>query len=291
MASFRTLEMDLLEDLFEMRGGYVLHFSNRTFADFFADDLGIDIYATQYERNGTSKANRLRCLLRAEEAPIVVRVLQALWEVREVARERAGHPERVPRARQRLDQLIARLGGKVQEEPAQASGSSRRQPSQPEINALLSELMALPAMEPHPRGYAFERFLTRLFNTYGLEAREPFRLVGEQIDGSFQLSSETYLLEAKWQTPPVGAEDLHAFQGKVEQKAAWARGLFISNSGFSPDGLLAFGRGKRVVLMDGGDLSEVLQRSLSLGGVIDRKVRHAAETGLLFVRVRDLFPL
>ena len=151
--------------------------------------------------------------------------------------------------------------------------------------------MGLPAMEPQPRGYAFEKFLTRLFNAYGLDAREPFRLVGEQIDGSFQLSSETYLLEAKWQTPPVGAEDLHAFHGKVEQKAAWARGLFISNSGVSLDGLVAFGRGKRVVLMDGGDLYELLKRNLSLSEVIDRKVRYAAETGVLFVRVRDRFPL
>ena len=93
------------------------------------------------------------------------------------------------------------------------------------------------------------------------------------------------------QTPPVGAEDLHAFHGKVEQKAAWARGLFISNSGFSLDGLVAFGRGKRVVLMDGGDLYELLKRNLSLCEVVDRKVRYAAETGVLFVRVRDRFPL
>jgi hypothetical protein len=289
MASFRAIEMDLIEDLFEMRGGYVLQFSNRTFAEFFADDLGIDIYAAQYERNGTSKANRLRSFLRSTDAPAAARALQALWEYREMIRERSGRSEHVPRAKQRLQQLVERLGGKMQEEPS--THGVRTQPSQQQIHSLLSELMMLPAMAPQPRGYGFERFLTRLFNDYGLEAREPFKLVGEQIDGSFQLSSETYLLEAKWQAPVVGAGDLHGFHGKVEQKAAWARGLFISNSGFSSDGLVAFGRGKRVVLMDGGDLYELLHRALSLGEVIDRKVRYAAETGVLFVRVRDLFPL
>ena len=33
-----------------------------------------------------------------------------------------------------------------------------------------------------------------------LEAREAFRLRGEQIDGSFVLGHETYVLEAKWQS-------------------------------------------------------------------------------------------
>ena len=66
-------------------------------------------------------------------------------------------------------------------------------------------------------------------------------------------------------------------------------GEFISNSGFSADGLVAFGRGKRVVCVDGFDLYEVLSRNLSLAQVLDRNVRWAAETGTLFVRVRDLF--
>ena len=72
------------------------------------------------------------------------------------------------------------------------------------------------------------------------------------------LGNETYLLEAKWQGAQCGNGDLHAFHGKVEQKAAWARGLFISYSGFTEEGLDAFGRGKRVICMDGWDLSEAL---------------------------------
>jgi hypothetical protein len=57
-------------------------------------------------------------------------------------------------------------------------------------------LMALANLLPHPRGYAFERFLKDLFDAYGLEAREAFRLRGEQIDGSFLLGTEIYLPEA-----------------------------------------------------------------------------------------------
>jgi len=130
-----------------------------------------------------------------------------------------------------------------------------------------------------------------LFDTYGLEAREAFRLRGEQIDGSFHLSNETYLLEAKWQNSACGVADLHAFHGKIEQRAPWARGLFVSNSGFTEDGLFAFGRGKRVVCMDGLDLYEVLDRGLALERALTAKVRYAAETGLPFARVRDLFQI
>lgn len=150
--------------------------------------------------------------------------------------------------------------------------------------------MQVTSLAPHARGYAFEGFLKDLFNAFGLAAQEPFRLRGEQIDGSFLLGSNIYLLEAKWHGQPIGVAELHTFHGKIEQKAAWTRGLFVSNSGFTDDGLVAFGRGKRVICMDGLDLYEMLERELPLTHVLELKVRRAAETGCAFVRVRDLFP-
>lgn len=122
-----------------------------------------------------------------------------------------------------------------------------------------------------------------------MAARASFRLVGEQIDGSFELAGDTYLLEAKWQGPPIGVADLRSFNGKVEDKAAWSRGLFVSQSGFSTDGLLAFGRAKNLVCMDGLDMYEMLDRPLSFADVLARKVRRAAESGEPFVRIRDLY--
>ena len=125
-------------------------------------------------------------------------------------------------------------------------------------------------------------FLIRLSRSSSLKS--------EQIDGSFQLANEIYLLEAKWQNQVTGVADLHTFHGKIEQKAAWTRGLFVSNSGFTDEGLAAFGKGKRVICMDGLDIYEVLNREIPLNHVLDRKVRRAAETGSPFIRVRDLFP-
>lgn len=155
---------------------------------------------------------------------------------------------------------------------------------------LASDLLAVSNLKPQPRGYAFEKFLTRLFDAYNLAPHGAFRLIGEQIDGSFVLDSETYLLEAKWQSLPVGVTDLMAFSGKVARKASWTRGLFVSNSGFSPDGLEAFRTGQptQIICIDGLDLYEIIENRAPLRETIKAKVRHAAETGHPFVPFRNL---
>lgn len=289
MSDINTTDLLLIDDLFERKNepGYVLDFSNQTFAQFFATQLHVDINAPAYAVNGSSKGRRFRCFLQATDNATAVQTLRALWEYREAKRMRARQEEEVPNAHARLLDLIQRLEG----------GKPAPKPTAPPLAAdavrvaqLRDELIALSTLQPQPRGYAFERFLKAMFDAYGMDGREPFRLRGEQIDGSFQLGSETYLVEAKWQSTAIGVADLHAFHGKVETKAAWTRGLFISQSSFSEDGIHAFGKGKRVVCMDGLDLYETLNRGLSLTEVLTKKIRRAAETGSPFLRVRDLFP-
>lgn len=156
-----------------------------------------------------------------------------------------------------------------------------------ELATLLIEIAKL---DPQTRGLRFEGFLNDLFAGFGLAPRGSFRLVGEQIDGSFKLHGQTYLVEAKWHGPQIRFADLMTFSGKVAGKASWSRGLFVSNSGFTPDGLEAFSRGRQTNLIcaDGLDLYEVLSRRVSLIDVLEEKARRAAETNRAFVAVRDL---
>jgi hypothetical protein len=285
-----TVDMSLIDDLFGMGGGYVLDFSDRTFAAFFAEELGINIDEPKYNAEGTRKAKRLRYFLKSTDPSLRIRTLLALWEYREAHRRRNRAEESIPGAEAEFWALIERLGGKRPIANAQPAGSQ----AAAKIDLVLShtlrdKLLQVSRLDPQARGYAYERFLKDLFDANGLAARASFRLVGEQIDGSFVLASETYLLEAKWKGPPIGAADLHAFNGKVEEKAAWSRGLFVSDSGFTDEGLAAFGRGKRVVCMDGLDLHDMLDRGLSFADVMAGKVRRAAESGSPFVRVRDLY--
>ena len=52
-----------------------------------------------------------------------------------------------------------------------------------------------------------------MLDAYGLSARASFRLVGEQIDGSFVLGDDIYLLEAKW-TNPENSPDMLAVEAE-----------------------------------------------------------------------------
>ncbi len=286
MANFKTVDMLLLDDLFEMHGGYVLNFSNRSMAEFFLNELNIDIDDAAYAKDGTSKGRRLKYFLQNADKPTAIRAIRALCQYRD-----AIGPDLSAAEQAKLSNFFVRLEG----HPPPHTAPSTTKATKPQVDnarivQLGRDLVTLSQLAPQPRGYAFETFLRDLFDTYGLKARDAFRNRGEQIDGSFLHANNTYLLEARWQGAQTGAADLHAFHGKLDGKAAWARGLFISQSGFTEDGLHAFGGGKRVICMDGFDLYETLNRALPLDEVLARKERRAAETGLTFIRVRDLFP-
>jgi hypothetical protein len=266
-----------------MDGGYVLDFSNRTFEEFFREVVGVPIYDTRFDSGSGSKANRMRAFWQVATDDQLRALFQGILEGWDIY-------SRTPiadRTRALLQSIIRKLGGcvAVAEQPQDVAGIDANASER-----LVSELLRVTALAPQSRGFAYEAFLRDVFNAYGLAARASFRLTGEQIDGSFVLHHETYLLEAKWQNPTVGAAELHTFEGKLGEKAAWSRGLFVSNSGFAPDGLQAFGRGKRLVCMDGFDISEMLRRRLPFVKVMEMKVRRAAETGNPLVSVRDLFP-
>lgn len=287
----RSIDLRLVDDLvgFVRGQGFVLDFSDVTFSDFFASELKVNIDDPKYAVNGGSKGKRLRYFLQSCDDATAVRALTALWEYRSEYLSRIGGDDPVINAESRYRGLINRLsGGGAPQAPA--PNVSAIAIDRQKIAKIKSDLLQVTTLGPQARGYAFEAFLKRLFDAFGLAAQEPFRLRGEQIDGSFQLGGDIYLLEAKWHGQPIGVAELHTFHGKIEQKAAWTRGLFVSNSGFTDDGLLAFGRGKRVICMDGLDLYEMLDWEIPLTQVLERKVRCAAETGSPFVRVRDLFP-
>lgn len=290
MPKIKTMDMKFLDQVFQMEQGYVLDFSDRTIGIFFDEELNIDIFDPSYAVNGTSKAKRVRCLLQTVDAATAVRVLDALWTYRAALKSSRGETESVLNAHGRLLALTDAMQGKG----AQPTSALFGQPPVPvhdqrTLQHLRAELLQVSGLAPQQRGYAYEAFLTKLFNAYGLKARDGFRNRGEQIDGSFELDGEIYLVEAKWHAAKIGVAELFAFQGKIDQKAAWARGLFISDSGFTEEGIYAFGRGKRLICMDGLDLSDALEKALPINHVISRKVRHAAETGHSFGRVRDLF--
>lgn len=67
MANFNTTERLKLEKIFGYKSGYVLDFSNRTFEEFFKENMNIGIYNDKYSQYGDSKGARLRCFFSLED--------------------------------------------------------------------------------------------------------------------------------------------------------------------------------------------------------------------------------
>jgi hypothetical protein len=136
------------------------------------------------------------------------------------------------------------------------------------------------------RGFQFEKLLNEIFHLFDLTPKAPYKIVGEQIDGSFTFDSQDYILEAKWQKTPVNAADLYVFGGKISGKLKNTLGLFISLDGFSND-CTETGNAitKSMILMNGQDLMFVLDGRISLNEMILIKRRHASDTGEIYYQI------
>ena len=77
MADLTNTEKRQFERLLGMGSGYVLDFSNRTFAEFVIDSTGRDPYDAKYD-HGSSKANRLRGFWAAESNRMVGKLMADL---------------------------------------------------------------------------------------------------------------------------------------------------------------------------------------------------------------------
>lgn len=81
MSKFRPSEQAKFEALFGMASGYVLDFSDSTFASFFGSLVDINIHSDRYCEQGTSKAKKLRAFWSLEEDHIVGKVLVEMVEL------------------------------------------------------------------------------------------------------------------------------------------------------------------------------------------------------------------
>jgi hypothetical protein len=91
MQSYETLiprlDRAIFEDALDMKSGYLLDFTDRTFGDFFCTEVGVDPDAAPetslFSAYGPSKAKRLRSFIAKGQPHLVARALRALWEYRE----------------------------------------------------------------------------------------------------------------------------------------------------------------------------------------------------------------
>lgn len=140
------------------------------------------------------------------------------------------------------------------------------------------------------RGYLLEQFLNDLFEFEGLDPRASFRIVGEQIDGSFIWRQRSNLVECKWTKAAAAGKEFGAFLFKIDGKSADTRGLFISINGYSADAVKALnGKGAlKFVCLDGTHIMRALESDETLPSILEKTWRHADETGEAYLPANRL---
>jgi hypothetical protein len=160
-----------------------------------------------------------------------------------------------------------------------------------DLQTLRLELESL-AVSPdrNAAGRQLESLLTRLFGAFGLHSRGAFRVVGEEIDGAFELDHSVYLVEAKWQKEPVSHSQLLVFHGKVGAKSQFTRGVFVALNDVSSEAREAIRVGKRPAffVLNGHDLMMILAGEMGLVDFLRARRRLLDEQGLVFAPFSSL---
>lgn len=128
-------------------------------------------------------------------------------------------------------------------------------------------------------GRALEKLLNDLFALFDLEPRLAYSSNVDQVDGSFRLDTDDYLIEAKWTQKPLGRDQADIFVQKITRRGKLAVGLLVSINGFSEPLREAYATSSSFITMDGSDLFLVLDDRWPLDEALLAKKRHVNETG------------
>ena len=138
-------------------------------------------------------------------------------------------------------------------------------------------------LEGQKRGYELEKIFTRLMRISGIPVEEPFRIIGEQIDGAIKYDGHFYLVELKWVKKKCDQSTIASLYLKVEGKMD-ARGLFIAMNGYSGDVLASLPKGKeiKVLLLEGVHLANVIYGNYTFQELLEHAINQASLKGEIY---------
>lgn len=110
MSSLTDIEKRYLEKLLGMQSGYVLDYSDATYAEFFSRHR-IDIHGARYQTYGTSKAKKLRAFWEQEPDALVGKILSEMLDSYKAGCDLNGH-ELDAALLEQSRAIVARLLGK-----------------------------------------------------------------------------------------------------------------------------------------------------------------------------------
>jgi hypothetical protein len=151
------------------------------------------------------------------------------------------------------------------------------------LEAVRASFEAAQKLTPQQKGYALEKIFIDLMRISGIAAEEPFRLVGEQIDGAIKHDGRYYLVELKWHAEPLEPKHIQSLYIKVIGKFE-ASGIAIAMNGFTSGVVESISKGKeiRVILLDGNHLANVIYGHYTFQDLLNHAVKRASLHGEMY---------
>jgi len=154
MSQLKSHDLADLDKYFQgNEAGYVLDFSNKTFADFFAEYLDVDIDNEEYSKEGTSKDKRLKYYLKIVDDKTALETITAL-EKNKSNTIFANNPKHTSALLDKIENIKNRLSDSndailIEKIVRPVSYDSKK------YIEYLSRINKLKSIDPHKRGYDF----------------------------------------------------------------------------------------------------------------------------------------
>lgn len=284
MANLTFIESELIENVLNMRGGYFLDFTNRQFKSFMEKVVSYDVYI---KYPNLSKAEIFRQFIEDETEGYVGKALiSALLYMREKNLINESNLEDCNKLQKLGNRLLGRT---IKQSKNQAEGINENHTI--DYDSLSKSLLSIDKdfTNQQARGYAFEKYLNLLFDSFKLEPRASYKAQNDQIDGSFTLDGSTILVEAKYRKSRIPKDDLVIFTNKIASKSHFPKGLFVTLTPLDDIVLNYFiDKSARVIVLTVEEIYLLCYDKLSLPQVLRAKFRVLDEQGLIFKHILTL---
>lgn len=165
-----------------------------------------------------------------------------------------------------------------------------------DLNALESCIARFESLErlenvtPQSRGQQFNQLIADILLAHHIHAFANQRSIGE-IDVSFRTTDKRFILEAKWETPPINFDPITKLGTRVNQRVQSNFGIMLSMSGFTSCAIEDMEKaGRPNVLVFGPDIFKaLLLGTIEAGHLIDACLDLAAFEGSYCPTLQDVF--
>ncbi len=140
--------------------------------------------------------------------------------------------------------------------------------------------------DPHARGPSFEDLVGELFASHGYQVRRnPGAARPRQTDLHARRGIAEFVIETKWESRPSDIDDLDSLRARLRRVPQHVIGVFFSVAGFTQSAVrdVESDRQREVLLFDGDEIEELLERDFDLKVLIERKRRVLTRDGRVLV--------